>query len=103
MKTNAEKLTKIAKNICKEWGYNQDVIVDLNPRLRSTLGQCYYEDNFIFLNRRFVEKNPRKIVVEVLKHEIIHFRYKYHDKNFKNECKKRGIRVHPGEDINIKL
>jgi predicted SprT family Zn-dependent metalloprotease len=103
MKTNAEKLTKIAKNICKKWDYNQDVVVDLNPRLRSTLGQCYYEDNFICLNKKFVEKNSRQIVVEVLKHELIHFQYKYHDKNFKNECKKRGIRVHPGEDINIKL
>ena len=103
MKADSFKLTEIAKKICIKWNYDSNIVVDLNPKLKTTLGECYYNDNFICLNKNFVEKNSEYIVVKVLKHEIIHFKFPHHNKDFKNECEKFNIPVHPGKDTNIRL
>ena len=44
----------------------------LNPRLRRTLGRCYYSLRVIELATAFVQMNDERLIVEGVKHEMAH-------------------------------
>ena len=98
-----ELLTEKAKYICRDWHYNFNPLVVLNPRFKKTLGICTPEIEIIELNKEFVKLNPTNIVLEILKHELVHLKYWGHGKNFRRECERLGLKIHPGKNSNIKL
>ena len=105
MKLDEKYLNERAIEICSEWNYDKLPLVILNPRLNGTLGQCIYEYviPLIELNKSFVELNSEEIVEKVLKHEIVHIQFPYHNKSFKKECERRDIPYHAYLQEEIKL
>ena len=96
-------LTETANNICESWQYDYDPIVVLNPKFKTTLGMCTPEIEIIELNEKFVKLNSSNIVLQILKHELVHLKYFGHRRDFKEECKRLELKIHPGKNSNIKL
>jgi len=105
MKLDEKYLNQRATEICEKWGYEKFPLVILNPMLNGTLGQCIYEYDIplIELNENFVRLNPKEIVENVLKHEIVHIYFPYHNKLFRKECERRNVPYHIFLQEEIKL
>lgn len=46
--------------------------IKLNGRLTKTAGRCFMESNFIDLGTKFFDKHHRRMLGEILVHEIAH-------------------------------
>lgn len=101
------QLEKYANKFLKE-NYNMTLTVPLkiNGRLRTTFGRFRYRRYrsgasiplSVELNRFFVENNEPAIVLDVLRHELVHYALYMQDKPcsdghpvFENELKRLGI------------
>lgn len=50
-------------------------------KMKSRWGTCYYRNNKVIINRMLI-KAPKDCIDYVILHELIHFKYHKHDKNF---------------------
>lgn len=91
----------------KNYGIKLEVPLILNPRMRTTYGWFKYRKNKVGSNKSaisvelskfFVENNNTEVVLDVLRHELIHYALFMMDKPFKdgnptfeNELKKLSI------------
>ena len=56
-------------------------------KMKVRLGTCYPQSGAIKINLYLAER-PREEIEAVVLHELVHLKYFYHDKKFKEECKK---------------
>lgn len=56
-------------------------------KMKVRWGTCYPQTGAIKINLYLAER-PRDQIEAVVLHELVHLKYFYHDKNFKEECKK---------------
>lgn len=85
------------------YGLKLVVPLKLNGRLKTTLGWFIYKKKSlqpvaVHLNKQFVQNNEKDIVLNVLKHELMHYALfmkgePHHDgdSHFENELRKKGI------------
>ena len=65
----------------KTYGISLETPLDINGRLKTTYGRFLYkkfrdgrtEAKAVELNKFFVENNEREVVLDVLKHELVHY------------------------------
>ena len=56
-------------------------------KMKVRWGTCYPQSGAIKINLYLAER-PREEIEAVVLHELVHLKYFYHDKKFKEECKK---------------
>ncbi|MDU1023347.1 MAG: YgjP-like metallopeptidase domain-containing protein [Peptoniphilus harei] len=56
-------------------------------KMKVRWGTCYPKSGAIKINLYLAER-PREEIEAVVLHELVHLKYIYHDKKFKDECKK---------------
>lgn len=56
-------------------------------KMKVRWGTCYPKSGAIKINLYLAER-PREEIEAVVLHELVHLKYFYHDKKFKEECKK---------------
>ena len=56
-------------------------------KMKVRWGTCYPQSGAIKINLYLAER-PREQIEAVVLHELVHLKYFYHDKKFKEECKK---------------
>lgn len=85
----------------KEFGLTLDIPIFINNRMKSMLGvfkHKRYEATQIEISREFIDTHPREAVIDVLKHELVHYAlfilkkpYRDGDKYFKDTLDRLGI------------
>ena len=96
-------LTEICKNVCAAAGYDLIVPVQINKRLRTTLGRVKYvrrgsgriDPALIEFSHSFLSLAKEEEIMEIIKHECAHYlvalethEHHGHDAKFKEICKK---------------
>jgi SprT-like protein len=91
------------KFLMENYGMKLNVPLKLNGRLSKTLGWFIYKKKSnipvaVHLNKKFAQNNDQDLVLNVLKHELVHYALfmqgKPHsdgESYFENELKRRGI------------
>lgn len=110
-----QKLTEIAEQFLRqEYGLTLDIPVVRNNRLRSTLGAFVrvknddsgeYEPDIIELSGKLIDYAADSVIIDVLKHECIHYalhakgkRFRDGESDFENELKRLGVRSNYDND-----
>lgn len=100
------ELVAIAKEFLKEYDLDLEIPIKFNPRSSRTLG-CYVFNygkgnkivpKSIELSQKMLISSPREQVIDVLKHELVHYafsvlgkKFSDGDKEFEDELKRRGV------------
>ncbi|MFE8094518.1 SprT-like domain-containing protein [Bacillus toyonensis] len=104
MKFSVEELTEIAKDFLqKEYGLPLTVNVELSSKMTTTFGMFYIKSvkkripKVIRLSKNFVTYQEKDVIIDVLKHELVHYAcfmqgkpYKDKDAYFKQELARVG-------------
>lgn len=83
------ELKKVLDEILEKYGK----LTGLSPKsveirkMKIRWGTCYPKSGAIKINLYLAER-PREQIEAVVLHELVHLKYIYHDKKFKDECKK---------------
>ncbi|UUV46318.1 SprT family protein [Bacillus phage vB_BanS-Thrax2] len=98
------QLTRYANEfLMKNYGMRLTVPLKLNGRLSKTLGWFIYKKKAnkpvaVHLNKKFVQNNDEDIILNVLRHELVHYALFMQGKPhgdgqtyFENELKRKGI------------
>lgn len=110
-----QQLSEIASEFLhQEYGLELDIPVVRNNRLRSTLGAFVrvknddtgeYEPDIIELSGKLIDYAADSVIIDVLKHECIHYalhakgkRFRDGESDFENELKRLGVRSNYGNN-----
>lgn len=85
----------------KEFGLELEIPIFVNNRMKTMLG-CFRVrkgmSKQIDISRDFIDTNPKEVVIDVLKHELVHYAlfelgkpYKDKDKYFKDTLDRLGV------------
>ena len=95
--TSVKELEKIYRSELKkaldEIFLKYENLTGLSPKsveirkMKVRWGTCYPKSGAIKINLYLAER-PREEIEAVVLHELVHLKYFYHDKKFKEECKK---------------
>jgi SprT-like protein len=100
---DGRELYSIAREFLdREFGLELDIPIFINPRMKSMFG-CFRtkkgEAWQIDMSKEFMDTHPREHVIDVLKHECIHYAlftlkkpYSDKDKYFKDTCDRLGVK-----------
>jgi SprT-like protein len=99
---NESKLTVYAYNwLITEYGIELKIPIRISKRLKSTLGYFKHQNKIpleIQISYDFVNYQDDETILDVFKHELIHYvcfitgkQYKDGSKDFENELKRQGV------------
>lgn len=89
-------VTELAEDIAMQYEY--DIPKVEVKRLKANLAMCRVYSNTIVLDSRIVEANSAEDMTKIIKHELAHFKSKYHGKKFRDELIRMGLEVYQRED-----
>jgi predicted SprT family Zn-dependent metalloprotease len=86
-----EELTKRARELAEKHDLDiskENLQVQLNNRLKRTIGRANISREIIEISKQLFEKRPKKIKEDVLLHELIHLHLGHggHGLEFSNKC-----------------
>lgn len=79
LKMDIDEVRNICRNIAKEYGYELDVVVEENEKIRSTLGRVKFEmENGRYCLKKIefskeLLRGDRDLILDTIKHEMAHF------------------------------
>ncbi len=87
---NVDELFELAIDIACQYDYPIPTKVLLEPRYKYCLAKTQCEKRIIKVNKFVAEHNPIEVIEAILKHEIVHFIYCDHDKEFVKAVRAMG-------------
>lgn len=100
------ELVEIAREFLKEYDMDLEIPIKFNPRSKRTLGSYNFKRDSnnqivpisIELSQRMIISSTREQVIDVLKHELVHYafsmlgkKFSDGDREFEDELKRRSV------------
>jgi hypothetical protein len=88
----------ICDKLTKEYGIPKHKVLFMDwNELNPGIGEYLRGTNMIILCEEFVRNNiemKKQAVIDLIKHELVHYFYTYHCKGFRRICDRIGIKEH---------
>jgi hypothetical protein len=90
------ELQELVEDIAMQYGYDIPNVEIKN--LKANLAMCRVYSNSVVFDARVVDANSRENVTKIIKHELAHFKEKYHNRRFRDELIRMGLDVYQRND-----
>ena len=87
---NLSRVKQIANEICDQYEYPHPSKIILDKRYKYRMAYTHCSKRIIRMNAYLVQHNPEEIIIALLKHEIVHFKYCDHEADFIAEVHRMG-------------